>query len=195
METRRGRPRSTAVDAAVTAAVTDLLESVGYRSLSIDAVAAAAGIARATIYRRWPSKAEMVFAIVVHDTRIEFAAAGTSLAEDLSALVGHIVALLSDRSARAALPGLLADLTEDPALATRFHAAFIQPQRRLVSDLLAAARHRGELARVPDPDAVHARILGAVFTPLFLLAEPAPADLAERIAADVLSTLPTTETP
>lgn len=179
-------------DVAVTRAVRELLGTVGYPSLSIEAVAAKAGIGKATIYRRWPSKAEMVFALVIHGTQIELPAESHSLPRDVAALVTHIVALLSEPSARAALPGLLADVVGDPSLSERFHATFIQSQRQLVADLLQTATDRGELMQLPDAKAVHARILGAVFTPLFLLAEPPPADLSARVTAEILTSLPTT---
>lgn len=168
-----------------------MLGSVGYPSLSIEAVAAEAGISKATIYRRWSSKAEMVFALIIHGADIALPAAPHSLSRDVRALVTHVVGLLSEPSARAALPGLIADLSDDPALAARFHSAVIEPQRRLVDDLLSAAVDRGELAQTPDADVVHARILGAVFTPLFLLAEPPPKNLAGRVSAEILASLQT----
>lgn len=192
MQTRRGRPRSAQVDVAMTSAVRELLGTIGYPSLSIEAVAATAGVGKATIYRRWASKAEMVFALVIHDSQITLPTDSRSLSRDMSALVTHIIALLSEPSARAALLGLLADVAGDASLAERFHATFIQSQRRLVAELLRMAAERGELVRLPDADDVHARILGAVFTPLFLLAEPPPADLAARVTDQILSSLPTT---
>ncbi len=192
VESQRGRPRSAEADAALTLAVRELLRTIGYPSMSIEAVAVKAGVGKATIYRRWTSKAEMVFALVIHDTQIELPAHSRSLPQDVSALVTHVVRLLTEPSARAALPGLLADVADDPALADRFHATFIQPQRELVAALLKTATDRGELVRVPDAKAVHARILGAVFTPLFLLAEPPPDDLSARVTTEILTSLPTT---
>ncbi len=188
-----GRPRSTQADVAVAAAVRELLKTHGYLSLSIEAVAAKAGVGKSTIYRRWPSKAEMVFALVIHDTQIKLPAGdGHSMSGDMSALVTHIIALLSEPSARAALPGLLADVAGDPRLAGRFHDTFIARQRQLVADLLRMAVDRGELGYLPDQNIVHARILGAVFTPLFRLAEPPPANLCARVTAEILTSLPTT---
>ena len=55
-----GRPRSAQADQAIIDAIVDLLVDRGYREVTIEAVAARAGVAKTTIYRRWPSKAEMV---------------------------------------------------------------------------------------------------------------------------------------
>jgi len=55
-----GRPRSAQADRAIIDAIVDLLVNRGYREVTIEAVAARAGVAKTTIYRRWPSKAEMV---------------------------------------------------------------------------------------------------------------------------------------
>src|SRR5712664_544992 len=55
-----GRPRSAQANRAIIDAIVELLVDRGYREVTIEAVAARAGVAKTTIYRRWPSKAEMV---------------------------------------------------------------------------------------------------------------------------------------
>src|SRR4051812_3134733 len=57
---RRGRPRDTDVDRRVLAAARETIEAHGYAGLSVDAVAERAGVAKTTVYRRWPSKAWLV---------------------------------------------------------------------------------------------------------------------------------------
>lgn len=185
----RGRPRSVAVDEAVSQAVCRLLRDRGYAAMSIEQVAATAKVAKTAIYRRWASKAEMVFALVIHSEAIEGPADQGSLVEDVRVLSERVVALLSTPEARQALPGLLADLRGDALLATRFHVSFIEEERRLVEALLNRAVRRGELVRAPDPADVHAQLLGTVFAWIFLLAEEPPPELASRISTSVLATL------
>lgn len=177
------------MDAAVSRAVHDLLATHDYTDLSIEQVAAAAGVGKAAIYRRWASKAEMVFALVIHGAAIGPPAEQGTLAQDLRLLTERIVALLSQPAARHALPGLLADLQGDASLATRFQDSFIAAERRVVASLLERAAKRGELAKQPDPIDVHAQLLGTAFTWIFLSGDPPPHDLVERITAAVLSTL------
>jgi AcrR family transcriptional regulator len=71
------------VDEAVAVAVRELLDEVGYRGLSIDRVAARAGVGKAGIYRRWRTKAEMVFAAVVHGLELPLPADTGTLRGDL----------------------------------------------------------------------------------------------------------------
>ncbi len=185
----QGRPRSLSVDAAVSQAVHELLASKGYPALSIEQVARAAKVGKAAIYRRWASKAEMVFALVVHEEAIQAPFDHGSLVDDLCVLAEHVIELLSAPAGRQALPGLLADLHGDARLAARFHASFIDAERRLVASLLERAAARGELVTRPDPADVHAQLLGTAFTWIFLVADEPPPDLAARIAAAVFATL------
>lgn len=185
----RGRPRSLAVDEAVSHAVVRLLEDGGYAAMSIEQVAATAKVAKTAIYRRWASKAEMVFALVIHGEAVEGAADQGSLAEDVRVLSKRVVALLSAPAARQALPGLIADLRSDPLLAKRFHSSFIEAQRGVVEVLLNRAVQRGELVRAPDPADVHAQLLGTAFAWIFLLGEEPFPDLPRRISANVLASL------
>lgn len=177
-----GRPRSPHVEVAVRHAVHRLLADRGYGGLSIEQVALAAGVGKATIYRRWASKAEMVFALVLHDETIEPAEDQGSLLGDLRALAGRILALLSAPSARRALPGLLGDLRDDPLLTEHFQATLIHAERQVVAALLDRAVERGELVVRPSTADVHAQLLGTAFAWLFLVGEEPSPDLAERIA-------------
>lgn len=157
--------------------------------MSIEQVASAAKVAKTAIYRRWASKAEMVFALAIHGEAIDPPVDQGGLAEDLQVLSERVVALLSTPAAREALPGLLADLRADPPLAKRFHASFIEADRQLVEVLLKRAVERRELVDQPDPADVHAHLLGTVFAWIFLLGGDPPADLATRVSTSVLATL------
>lgn len=185
----RGRPRDSKVDEAVTEAVREVLDEVGYQQLSIDRVAARAGVGKAGIYRRWRSKAEMVFAAVVHGTEIAAPADLGDLRADLTALVEHIIVLLSAPHAHKALPGLIADIAADPLLATRFAATFIDRQQDVLTQILDRAARRGEIRGGSDPVLVHAQLLGAVFVHLFMLGATPPSDLPRRLADAVAAGL------
>lgn len=60
MASRRGRPRDNGADERILAATLEALASVGYQALNVDEVAAVAGVAKTTLYRRWPTKEELV---------------------------------------------------------------------------------------------------------------------------------------
>jgi AcrR family transcriptional regulator len=179
----RGRPRDRRIDKAVGRATLDLLDERGYGGVSVEAVAARAGVGKPAIYRRFASKPELVFAHAIHGPRLGPPPDTGSLRTDLAALVRGILDTLAAPVAAAAVPGLLADLGRDPELATRFQATFIEQERGRVIAVLGRAVRRGELARPPDPALVHACLLGPVFAWLFLLRGSPGRDLAERLAA------------
>lgn len=177
------------MDASLRAAVHRLLLRDGYAGVSVERVAATAGVAKTTLYRRWPSKAEMVFALVVHADTVTPPADTGTLHGDLEALTEHVVGLLAAPAARQAFPGMIADLRADPVLAARFQQTVITIQRELVGRLLERAHDRGELALVPDPADVHAQLLGTVFAWLYLMEDTVPTDLAGRISTALMATI------
>ena len=109
-----GRPRDRRIDAAVLQATRDLLEEVGYLQLTIGAIAERAGTNKPALYRRWPTKAHVVHEAVFPSEGDEVMPTGDDLRGDIRALVTVGVELLSRPAARAALPGLLAEMTGDP---------------------------------------------------------------------------------
>ena len=111
-----GRPRDPRIDDAVLQATTELLEEVGYLQLTIGAIAERAGTNKPAIYRRWPTKAHLVHEAVFPAQSPEVIPPGDDLRSDIRALVAIGVELLGRPAARAALPGLLAEMTGDPTL-------------------------------------------------------------------------------
>ena len=188
---RVGRPRDSRVDHAVLAATRDLLAETGYAALTMDAVAARAGIGKAAIYRRYTTKQEMIFAAAIHGRALPIPADAGSLRDDLTLLIGDIVASLTGPVTAAALPGLFADLTTAPALAARFAETFITAERAYIGEVLDRAQRRGELAHRPDLETVHALLLGPVFAWLFMFGKPARRDLPATLAGLIAAALTT----
>ncbi|MGH2609674.1 MAG: TetR/AcrR family transcriptional regulator [Tepidiformaceae bacterium] len=188
----RGRPREQRADDAVRRATLELLEEVGYGGLSIEAVAARAGVGKPTIYRRFRSKAELVFAHAIHGPELGPVPDTGSLREDLTALTQRILETFLRPAAASVVPGLLEDGTRDPELAARLRASFVESERRMVREILDRAVTRGELARRPDIDLVHALLLGPVFCWIFLAHNPVKRGLAGRLAVHVAGALQAT---
>ncbi len=112
-----GRPRDPQIDDDVLRAANELLEEVGYLQLTIAAIAERAGTNKPAIYRRWPTKAHLVHeAVFPAPTVPESSPDDGDLRGDIAALVSVGVELLGRPAARAALPGLLAEMTSDPTL-------------------------------------------------------------------------------
>ncbi|WP_181776617.1 TetR/AcrR family transcriptional regulator [Amycolatopsis pittospori] len=180
----RGRPREEGIDDAVREAVRALLTETGYQRCTIDAVAARAGVGKAAVYRRWRSKAELVFAAVIHPVDLEPPEDTGSLRGDVEAVLGDIESSLDGVEVRHALPSLLADVRADPALEARFAEVFLGRELGYLVRMLDRAVARGELSRRPEPALVHAILLGPVLTWLHLFAEPVPSGgLAAALAS------------
>jgi AcrR family transcriptional regulator len=165
--TGAGRPRDPRIDAAILSATAELLVQIGYANLTLAAVAERAGTTKTALYRRWSSKAELV-----HEAA--FAAAPTALvrpagdmAADVRAMIAATRDVFTSPVVRAALPGLVADMTADSELNARVMARF--------ADLFAAVRlrlreavDRGEAHADVDPDRLIELIGGATLLRLLL---------------------------
>src|SRR3982751_1451333 len=93
---RGGRPRDPSRDGGVRRAILRLLADVGYGALTMDAVAAEAGVGKATIYRRWRTKQDLVVDTIADLNRDEAAAPDTgSLEEDLRTLLHRLAAVIN----------------------------------------------------------------------------------------------------
>jgi AcrR family transcriptional regulator len=184
-ERRRGRPREQRVDDAVRRATLELLAEVGYGALSIEGVAARAGVGKPTIYRRYRSKAELVFVTAIHPLELGPSPDTGSLEGDLVDLVQAIIGVFRRPAAARAVPGLIEDVSRDPELARRFRDRFVEPERLWVGEILDRAVERDELGVRPDPDLVHALLLGPVFSWIFLARNPVRRGLAKELAEHV----------
>lgn len=186
-----GRPRDSHIDQAVLTAARELLAEVGYTRVTMDATAARAGVGKAAIYRRFGSKAEMLFAAAVHDMSIEPPPDTGSLRGDLHALARLIHDRLASPSARQVTPAVMAEMVRSPELGTRLQQTFIAQQRADFAALLDRAEQRGELTGPLNPALAHLLLSGPVFMALFAFQHPVDdallADIASVIAAGLIA--------
>ncbi|MFG2293823.1 TetR/AcrR family transcriptional regulator [Streptomyces sp. NPDC048603] len=185
-EQRMGRPRDHQIDQAVLQAARELLTEAGYSRVTMDATAARAGVGKAAIYRRFGSKAELLFAAAVHGMDIEPPPDTGSLRGDLRAMTRLIHERLSNPAAREVTPSLMAEMARDPSLVTRFQNTFIARERRDLTAILERAELRGELARPLDPLLAHLMLGGPLFLALLAFHQPVDEPLLDDLA-DVLA--------
>jgi len=154
-----GRPRSARVDEAIIEAVLDLLvEGVTAEALTIEAVAAKAGVGKATIYRRWVNKeallVDAVAALKGPLPEIE----GQSVRDDLVTLLRPVGRQAATRVA-SVLPCLISELKRSPSL----HACYlkvVEPRRELMRSVLRRGMDAGELRADLDIEVVMAMLVG-----------------------------------
>ena len=147
-EHRRGRPADTARDAAIRHATQELLAEVGYDRFTLDAVAARAHASKATIYRRWPSKAELVIDVVGSLAPMPDLADRGSLEADIRAVLG--AKEMVDDFRLGLMSGLVGVMARDSELARVFQQRFLAPRARALRQLFERGVARGELS--PDRD-------------------------------------------
>jgi AcrR family transcriptional regulator len=152
MTTDLGRPRDPRIDESVLGATVELLGISGYADLSVDAIAKRAGTSKPAIYRRWPSKAHLVHEAVFPISEATELPDTGSLEGDVREMVRRSTGVLTTPAARAAMPGLLAEMATDPSLHAKLLSRFGDVTSRGMTDRLEGAVNRGE-AR-PDVTAV-----------------------------------------
>lgn len=160
-----GRPRDPQIDAAILTAVRELLAEEGYGRLSFETVARRAGVTRPTIYRRWSSKPQLVHEAVfpARDTAVLIPDTG-DFAADVRRMIADTVASYARPEARAALPGLFTDLSQDPRLRAEVIDGLENRVREQFRAMVRAACERGAVRADADADVLFDAVLGAVFT-------------------------------
>jgi AcrR family transcriptional regulator len=150
------RRRGAALDEALLEAAWDELAAAGYSNLTMEAVAARAGTSKPVLYRRWPSRAELIIAAVAHKTpRLTPASI-----VDTGSLRGDMLALLRVASRRfsglfrEALQGVLSDCYRDPELSAHLHADTFGNAARVMPVILGRAADRGEVDTTTIPPRV-----------------------------------------
>ena len=168
----RGRAlRGNATTEALRRAVRGMLEELGYQALTIEGVAARSGVAKTSIYRRWQSKAEMVFDLMLHSSdELPPLEDRGSLSGDLDAIAARVVALVAGPLGRRIFPGFIGDAAGDPALMERLRNTIVLDGRNQITRVLERSVRRGELADTEAVADLQAVLIGAVL--MFVLFEP-----------------------
>jgi AcrR family transcriptional regulator len=147
----RGRPKNQRIDAEVVAAVLEGLRLRGYRGVTIEGIARQVMRARTSLYRRWPSKRHLVADAVVAELGAQPAPDTGSLRKDLKAAVGTLLTAFGGTMGKA-LPGLVADMALDPALARMIREKVLVARRRSIRAAFERGLARGESGRGFDID-------------------------------------------
>ncbi|MDP5182227.1 TetR/AcrR family transcriptional regulator [Blastococcus sp. BMG 814] len=142
---RGGRPRDPSRDGVIRAAILRLLADVGYGALTMDAVAAEAGVGKATIYRRWRTKQDLVVDTIADLNRDEVHSPDTgSLEGDLRQIMHRFVGVVNGPTGAATL-SLLSTMPRHPALAEAFRNGPLTVWNHTFEQMWDKAEARGEI--------------------------------------------------
>jgi AcrR family transcriptional regulator len=182
----RGRPRRAGARKAIVDATLTLLAERGFPGTTIEAIAGRAGVGRNTIYRRWPTKEELLADALRELTAELGVREGDDLYSVLVAWVRDFTDLFADPLFSRILPAVLGELQRNPDFARLYADRVVRPRRQALVELLEDALERGQLRQGIDVDQVADVLAGAPFLRLLPLGLP---PVGERYAAELLATI------
>ncbi|MEU2030202.1 TetR/AcrR family transcriptional regulator [Nocardia amamiensis] len=159
--------RSERARAAILTAAAELIRELPYAKLTIEAIAARAGVGKQTIYRWWPSKGAVVFDAMLES---DSGPAGLALpdtgdiAADMRELLRGSIVALTDPGYESFLRAMYIEIQQDPELAATYRERLLLPQRAAIADRLASAVDAGELRAGLDLELAIDLLLGPIQT-------------------------------
>ncbi len=152
-----GRKRDHTRDPEILDAALDVLAETGYDGMTIDMVAARAKAGKATLYRRWSSKAELVIEAVACMKKVDL---DPATLPDTGTLRGDLIAMIKPHSIEDGekrlqiMAGLMSMLSRAPELADAANAAIVEPRAAVNRFFMQRAVERGEISADCDIDAI-----------------------------------------
>jgi AcrR family transcriptional regulator len=172
-----GRPRDPRIDAAVLAATRELLVQVGWEGMSLRSIATRAGVGRAALHRRWPSKAHLVLDAILGSVPDLSPFEGTDRAGWVRWVVDGSAQLFGRPEVRAALPGLLAALRDHDDLRATIWMGFSTP----ATELFAAGETTAQSGAAKDARAALVLAAGAALFLSVIAREDDTPEMRDRL--------------
>jgi AcrR family transcriptional regulator len=182
---RPGRPRSEQAEQAILSAALDLFAECGPDALGIEQVAARAGVGKATIYRRWPGKEDMLMdAVGVLRTQLPVPQ-GRSVRTDLTTLLEAVCREVADPRQARLFALMQGEGKRYPRLMARYVDLMIRPRREMAASVLRRGVATGELREDTDIEAATFLLNGAVLASMYGQ-EPTDPRYARRVVDELL---------
>ena len=191
-----GRPRDPKLDAAITDATLELLADIGYAALTIEAVATRAGVGKATLYRRWPGKVQLVIDAVRTLSEQPDPDTSAGVRDELVELLEAVRRKSGSSLAGRIFPRLIGDSADNPEFMRRYREQVLDPRRDRFRTALLRGVEQGLVRTDVDTDHAIDLLVGPMAYRNLIRNDPAPGpDLAARIVDDVLRALAPPTTP
>jgi len=181
---RPGRKRSEESRQAILTAALELVAEIGYGGLTIEAIAARAGAGKQTIYRWWPSKADVLLDALIAKANVFVPVPDEGgYAADLRTFLRATFTLGSDPRVADLLRALMTHSQLDPAFGERFRERFLQARRDALGVILDRAAARGDLPAAPALETVADIVFGIVWYRILATQRLLDQALAEELLA------------
>lgn len=180
----RGRPRDVDADERILTATFEALATVGYEALTVDKVAAEAGVAKTTLYRRWATKEELVLRCLQRRATINNPAPTGDWRADIGRAVKSLVELMSTKEGRAFI-SVMAAAYNNPDLSMPFSRQYDGPPATIHQALIEGVQS-GELRGDLDIDLTMDLFVSAIMFRILALNEDTSIDASDSIVRAVL---------
>jgi len=148
---------------AVLHAADDLLVERGFGGVTVEGIAARAGVAKQTIYRWWPSKTDILLDTLIDDASRQLMIPNTgSAVQDMRRYLRALASFLTKEPAGKVLLALIGEAQHDPEMARSFHRRYLDPQRQNEREMLKRGIADGELSDEIDVDACLDALCGPI---------------------------------
>lgn len=183
---RPGRPRSEQAEQAIIEATLDLFAEQGFEGVCVEAVAARAGVGKATIYRRWPNKEELLLAALSSMKSPIPDLKGVSVRDDLVAMLTVMCADKADprKARRYAL--LLGEGGKYPRLMARYKETVLEPRHEALRSVIRRGIAAGELRADTDVEIARLALTGTILAKEKSAAAELNGDFAARVVDELL---------
>lgn len=183
---RPGRPRSEQAEQAIIEATLDLFAEQGFEGVCVEAVAARAGVGKATIYRRWPNKEELLLAALSSMKSPIPDLKGVSVRDDLVAMLTVMCADKADprKARRYAL--LLGEGEKYPRLMARYKETVLEPRQEALRSVIRRGIAAGELRPDTDVEIARLALTGTILAKEKSAASELNGDFAARVVDELL---------
>jgi AcrR family transcriptional regulator len=183
---RHGRSEEARI--AVLEAADDLLAERGFAGVTIEGIAARAGVAKQTIYRWWSSRTDILFDALAADAAEYFTPADHGdLGSDLRDQLRQLAAFLSRTDEGAVFRALAGQAQHDPAVAARLESEFLARQRDRDRAPFLLARRRGQLPQGTDIDLAIDQLAGPVYYRVLVTRQGVPPQFTDALVAHYLA--------
>jgi AcrR family transcriptional regulator len=181
-----GRPRSEQARLAILRSTLELLGENGFTDLTIESVAAHAGVGKATVYRWWPNKAALIADAFASSTtrKLHFPDSG-SVRTDMSQQMRQVIKIFRSRRGRI-LSAILAAGQSDRGLISAFRERFMKPRRQEAYATLRRGIARGELRANVDMDLLLDSLYGPIYMRFLIRHDRLTPDFVDRLCELVL---------
>jgi TetR/AcrR family transcriptional regulator, regulator of autoinduction and epiphytic fitness len=167
------------------AAVQELAD-VGYGGVTIESIAARAGVGKSTIYRHWPDKLALIAdAFETFHVQMVPDLGDRTARESIELLLSHVAEIVVDSTWSRCIPALIEGAERDPRVQA-FHHRYNAERRQALIDLITRGIEAGEFPPAVHPELATVALLGAIFYRRLMTGEPLPADSAGELVELIL---------